>query len=125
MKTRLSISKNSEEILRNIRSKFDIKANIVCRYAVTLSLGDSSKPEIISDNSGRDFNRITLTGDDDLLLRELIKIHHGDFISDDEYMTTFLKAHIERGLDMISKNISQSKSFDNFIMHLISNGELI
>ena len=125
MKTKINISLASDEILLKAKSKYSLKPNILCRYAIILSLKDKSNPPIIQDNSGREFNRVTLTGDDDLLIRELIKNHYGEFISDDEYMNIFLKAHIERGLAMLSNNIAQTKSFDNYIMQLIMNGEIV
>lgn len=124
MKTRLNISEFGDAILNSINSRFDLKPNIICRYALLLSLRNSVEPTIVNDNTGREFNRITLTGDDDKLFRELIKNHHKEFISDDEYMTKYLKAHIERGLVTLSNNIIQAKSFDNYLMQLIMNGEL-
>jgi len=125
MKTKINVSSGADEILSKIRSKFSIRPNIVCRYAVILSLQVDEDPIVCNDNSGREFNRVTLTGDDDILIRELIKMHYTEFISDDEYMNVFLKAHLERGLKLLSKNISQTKSFDNYLMQLIMNGELI
>lgn len=124
MKTKINVSSKSDEILSKIKSKFSIRPNIICRYAILLSLRVEEDPKVCSDNSGREFNRITLTGDDDLILRELIKMHYKEFISDDEYMEVFLKAHLERGLTMLSNNISQAKSFDNYLYQLIMNGEL-
>lgn len=124
MKTKINVSANADEVLSKIKSRFSIRPNIVCRYAILLSLRDETEPSVNSDNSGREFNRITLTGDDDLIIRELIKDHYGEFISDDEYMDAFLKAHLERGLQMLSANMAQAKSFDNYLIQLITNGEL-
>ena len=124
MKTKINISANADQILSGIRSKYKLRPNILCRYAILLSLRNEESPKISNDNSGREFNRITLTGNDDLIIRELIKMHNEDFISDDDYMDIFLKAHLERGLIMLSNNILQAKSFDNYIMQLIMNGEL-
>lgn len=124
MKTKINVSSKSDEILSRVKSKFNIRPNIICRYAILLSLRVDEEPKVCSDNSGREFNRITLTGDDDLILRELIKMHFNEFISDDEYMDVFLKAHLERGLTMLSNNIIQAKSFDNYLYQLITNGEL-
>lgn len=125
MKTKLNTSKNAEDILKSIRSRFDLRPNIICRLAITLSLKEKDSPSMVKDSSGKEFNRITLTGDDDLLFRELIKQHEGEYITDDEYMETYLKAHIERGLKILQKNIQQSKSFDNYLINLIKNGDSI
>ena len=124
MKTKINVSSNAEKILSNIKSKYAIRPNIICRYAILLSLRKEDEPTVCSDNSGREFNRVTLTGDDDLIIRELVKMHYNEFLSDDEYIDVFLKAHLERGLTMLSNNIAQAKSFDNYLMQLIMNGEL-
>lgn len=124
MKTKINLSSKSDEVLSSIKSKFKIRPNIICRYAILLSLRNEEQPNICTDNSGREFNRITLTGGNDLILRELIKLHHKNFISDDEYMDTYLKAHIERGLEQLSRNVAQAKTFDNYLLQLIMNGEL-
>lgn len=124
MKTKINVSAKSDEILSSIRSKFNIRPNIVCRYAILKSLSNKEEPKVCNDNSGREFNRVTLTGDDDLIIRELIKMHYGEFITDEEYMDVFLKAHLERGLTMLFHDISQTKSFDNYLNQLIMNGEL-
>ena len=125
MKTKINVSSAADDILLKIKSKFSIRPNIICRYAILLSLQVEDDPKVCNDNSGREFNRITLTGDEDLLIRELIKMHYKEFVSDDEYMDVFLKAHLERGLQLLSKNIAQTKSFDNYLLQLIKNGELI
>ena len=91
MKTRINISVQGDEILKTIRSRFDLRPKIICRYAILISLRNPDRPPINNDNNGREFNRVTLTGEDDTLFRELIKNHQNDFISDDEYMTIHLK----------------------------------
>lgn len=126
MKTRLKTSKHAEEILSSIKTKYHITPNIVCRYAVGLSLSNKDKDIIFDyDSNGRDFIRATLTGDDDLLIRELIKNYHGFFISDDDYMTKYLKAHIERGLVMLDREIQLCGSFDNYIDEQLRGGSTI
>lgn len=125
MKTRLKTSKKSEIILRSIKSKYGITPNILCRYAVGLSLKSNRELDLNLDNNGLEFQRSTLTGDDDLLIKELIKNYHNKFITDDEYMNSYLKAHIERGLIELESNIKLCGSFDNFIAQLISNGGTI
>lgn len=124
MKTKINLSSESDQILSSIKSKYNIRPNIICRYAILLSLKKEDPPATNNDNGGREFNRITLTGDDDLLIRELVKMHNKEFLTDDKYMDVYLKAHIERGLTMLSNNIEQTKSFDNYLLQLIMNGEL-
>lgn len=125
MKTKLMISKQGKEILDRLKNKFGLRNNILCRYAIGLSL--KLKPELVFDydNNGIEFQRSTLTGDEDLLIRELIKNYHNQFITDDEYMTKYIKAHIERGLVELEANVKLCGSFDNFIDELIRSGGTI
>ncbi len=125
MKTRLKTSKRAETILRSIKSKYGLTPNIFCRYAVGLSLMSERPLEYDLDSNGFEFQRPTLTGDDDLLLKELIKNYHDEYITDDDYMTKYLKAHIERGLLELESSIQLCGNFDNFIDELILSGGTI
>lgn len=125
MKTRLRTSKQAEEILRRLKNKFGLTPNILCRYAIGLSLKLDRELDFDYDSNGIEFQRATLTGDEDLLIRELIKNYHNRFITDDEYMTKYLKAHIERGLIQLEANVKLCGSFDNFIDQLIRSGGTI
>lgn len=125
MKTRLKTSKQAEEILRRLKNKFGLTPNILCRYAIGLSLKLERDLVFDYDSNGIEFQRPTLTGDEDLLIKELIKNYHNHFITDDEYMTKYLKAHIERGLVELEANVILCGSFDNFIDELLRSGGTI
>lgn len=125
MKTRLKTSKQGDIILRNIKSKYGLTPNILCRYAIGLSLKSERQLDYELDSNGFEFQRPTLTGDEDLLIKELIKNYHGKYITDDEYMTKYLKAHIERGLLELESSIKLCGSFENFIEELIRTGGTI
>lgn len=125
MKTRLRTSKQGETILKNIKNKYGLTPNILCRYAIGLSLKSKRKLDFKYDSNGFEFQRSTLTGDEDLLIKELIKNDIGAYVTDDEYMTKYLKAHIERGLLELESSVKLCGSFDNFIEELIRSGGTI
>lgn len=125
MKTRLKTSKQGDLILRSIKNKYGLTPNILCRYAVGLSLKSERPLDFDLDSNGFEFQRSTLTGNDDLLIKELIKNYHGAYITDDDYMTKYLKAHIERGLLELESSIKLCGSFDNFVEELIRTGGTI
>lgn len=122
MKDRLKTSKNAEEILSSIKTKYHLTPNIICRFALGLSLQSKDELNTDYDNAGKEFLRRTLTGDDDLLIKELIKNYHKKYITDDEYMSIYLKSHIERGLIMLHRNIQLHGSFDNYIDEQLRSG---
>ncbi|HEY5557530.1 DNA sulfur modification protein DndE [Acetobacterium sp.] len=125
MKTRLKTSKQGETILRNIKNKYGLTPNILCRYAIGLSLKSERPLDYKLDSNGFEFQRSTLTGDEDLLIKELIKNDIGNYITDDEYMKKYLKAHIERGLLELESSVKLCGGFENFIEELIRTGGTI
>lgn len=102
-------------ILNELESKTNLTPNILCRYGVVLSIKSSEPLKLNYDNTGQEFHRPILTGDYDLLLRELIREKEGKMIDDDTYFTQYLKAHIERGVRLLANEIQLCGSFENFI----------
>lgn len=125
MKYKLNLSKEAEKNLRSINNNFSLTPNIICRYAVLFSLKNDDPLKLGSDNKGVEFQRYTLTGEYDLLFRELIKSKEKVFISDDEYFGTYLKSHIERGLVLLQDEILLAGSFESLIYELIARGGTI
>lgn len=122
MKYKLNTSKDAEQILKNIKSSFGLTPNIYCRYGIMLSLNSTDELKMDYDSKGLEFQRFTLVGEYDLLFRELIKQKEGKYISDDDYFTKYLKAHLERGLRLLEKEMQLNGSFDNFLFEQIKNG---
>lgn len=116
MKTRLTTSAELQIILTELNRRTNITPNILCRYGISLSLNDNSELELDYDSKGQEFHRPVLTGDNDILFRELIRQKENRYISDDEYFTTYLKAHIERGVRLLNNEIQLCGSWENFIV---------
>lgn len=121
----MNLSKEAEELLRGINTNFGITPNILCRYAAILSLKDSSDLRFDYDSKGIEFQRYTLTGDYDVLFRELIKNKEKKYISDDDYFGVYLKAHIERGIRKLVSEINLTGSFDKFVYERLARGGTI
>lgn len=125
MKYKLNLSKDGEQLLKKIGNQLGLTPNIICRYAVILSLKDDSELNFDFDSKGIEFQRYTLTGEFDLLFRELIKSKEQRNLSDDEYFGSYLKAHIERGLCLLTANVQLHRSFENMVFELINSGGTI
>lgn len=121
MKTKLYTSKECREILNALHVKTKLTPNILCRYGVALSLKIKDPLKFDYDRNGQEFNRNTLTGDLDLLFRELIKQHESKYIDDDSYFDDYLKAHLERGVRLLNSEIEVNTSFDGFIAEFFNN----
>jgi len=122
MKFQLKTSKNVEEIIMDLYAVTKITPNILARIAVALSISkDPSPPNTVSDRSGKEFNRDTLTGEYDYIFKALIAQHAGREISDEEYFPTLFNAHLERGVKILSNEYKYAKSIEGLVRNLITN----
>lgn len=115
MKTRVYTSLEAKNILAELEIKTKLTPNIICRYGIILSLKSNNKLKFNYDSNGQEFHRPILTGDYDIVFRELIKQQENRHIEDDEYFVKYLKAHLENGVRLLKNEIEICGSFDNFI----------
>ncbi|MBN1859836.1 MAG: DNA sulfur modification protein DndE [Candidatus Thermoplasmatota archaeon] len=120
MKNKLRISETATEQLTFLSNRLDLKRNIICRLAVAESLTVDEPVENYSlkDRKGLEFNRPTLTGDQDLIFKTLIIQHEKKQIDDDTFFSKYFRNHIERGIDMLYKDYQKVNSPINFLMKL-------
>ncbi|MBR0576971.1 DNA sulfur modification protein DndE [Proteiniclasticum sp. BAD-10] len=125
MKYKMNLSKDAEVLLRGISNNFGLTPNIICRYALIFSLKDDGPLDFEMDNKGIEFQRYTLTGEYDVLFRELIKSRENRQINDDDYFSLYLKAHIEKGLRILENEIKLVGSFDKLLYEMVARGGTI
>lgn len=102
MSSRLRISKKASEQLNHLSKRLDLRRNIVCRLAIGRSLAEKGSVKNMKpkDSAGFEFNRYTLTGEYDEIFKALVKQHEKK-LDDREYISTFLRNHIERGIQFL------------------------
>ena len=95
-------SEKTDHYLRSLKGRTGITPNVLCRFAICLSLADRTPiaPYLDLDSSGREFNRYTLTGKWDDVFVALLEVSDNDMESDD-----LLKAHIDRGVSLMHRQI--------------------
>ena len=103
MLSRLKISKKASEQLDHISNRLDLRRNIICRLAIGRSLAEKKSVKNLrpKDSAGYEFNRYTLTGEYDLIFKALVNQHERKKMDDREYISTFLRNHIERGIQFL------------------------
>ena len=103
MSSRLKISKKASEQLDHISNRLDLRRNIICRLAIGRSLAEKGSVKSIrpKDSAGYEFNRYTLTGEYDDIFKALVKQHERKEMDDRKYISTFLRNHIERGIQLL------------------------
>lgn len=120
MKNKLKISEEASKQLKFLSHKLDLRRNIICRIAVAESLNNkkSIKSFEPKDSQGLEFNRYTLTGDQDLIFKSLIIQHEGNKINEDEFFSVYFRKHIERGLINLHKQYQKINSPIDFLLKI-------
>lgn len=122
---RLKTSRNVDVKLEDIKrvAKFSTKAAIA-RIAIGLSLKDKEDPRlqlnnVVADSSGFEFQRHTLTGDNDDLFKILLSQHIEKQLSDEEFFPELINAHIERGINILHSELKMAGNREKFIKFLL------
>lgn len=123
MKNKLKISEDASKQLKILSNKLDLRRNIICRIAVAESLNNKKSIRTFepADSQGLEFNRYTLTGDQDLIFKSLIIQHEGKKIDEDEFFSVYFRNHVERGLDTLHKRYQKINSPVDFLLKLANN----
>ena len=117
MAFKLKTSQQTEEIFNQIESSEHLPWPTLIRLAISLSIrqGSLMDIELFMDSLGRELNRQTITGDADCMYKCLIEFQEGRHLSDEEYFPTYIKAHLDRGAQLLEKEKKYSR---DFLVHL-------
>lgn len=106
---RLRISEEVAHRLSILKARTGLTPNILCRIGFCLSLNDptSPDPKDYPDDTEKEINRHTLTGQWDPLFVALIKerCHRDGESLDDEKLADHFRAHVNRGVLLLYKQI--------------------
>ncbi len=123
MADKLKISKASSNQLNMLSTRLNLKRNIICRIAISVSLS-TRKPvseTIDSDSDGYEFNKTTIMGPDEILFKSLSAFVQNK-PADSDYFNIIIRNHIERGLVKMNDDFMQINSPVTYISSLL--GEL-
>lgn len=117
---RLKTSAKCQRTLTELHSKTNITPNILCRYAISLSVLQDTPVDIdkVKDSTGQEFNRQILTGRYDSIFKAIITQNSNRPLTDEEYFPTYIKAHIERGVELLKNNYDLTGNKDKFLINL-------
>lgn len=123
MNFRLKTSKETEEILRTLQSSLGLTWNVLSRLAVSLSLNDPSSPPEVTDTSGIEINRNTMTGEHDYVYKALIRQHAGCHLSDEEFFPDYFNRHLSRGIVLLEGEYRLAGNFEKLFTKFFSEGK--
>ncbi|QEH67655.1 DNA sulfur modification protein DndE [Cellulosilyticum sp. WCF-2] len=117
---RLKTSAKCQRTLTELHSKTNITPNILCRYAISLSVLQDTPVDLdkVKDSTGQEFNRQILTGRYDSIFKAIIIQNAKKPLTDEEYFPTYIKAHIERGVELLKNNYDLTGNKDKFLINL-------
>ncbi|MBR7553627.1 DNA sulfur modification protein DndE [Allobacillus sp. GCM10007491] len=120
MNFRLRTSSKTAEKLKSLQASTKLTPNILSRLAVSLSLKIAEEPQLeLTDTSGLEFNRNTLTGEHDYVFKALITQRMQKEISDEEFFPDLFNAHLERGITILDNEYRHAGNPDRFINNLL------
>src|SRR5438067_7216594 len=113
-------SKDAEDALRGLHKRLGLPFNLLCRLAWSRSLREAAQPDVDHlEITGKEFNRYSLTGEYDGLMKALTVEHAGSKLSDEDFFGRFFKVHVDRGLVLLEKELATSNSADEAWSHLL------
>ena len=123
---RLRTFKETEELLAELKSKHTLTPNIISRLAVGISLKQEpvTKEHIESttkkiDNSGLEFQRHTLTGENEIFYKVLMENYCKTHLTDEEFFPVHFKFHLENGIKELKSNMEMCNNLENLIKELL------
>ncbi|MDD4437785.1 MAG: DndE family protein [Tissierellia bacterium] len=130
---KLQLSKLATKELDHLSARLDLRPNIVCRLALgrslTINVSVKKYQRIEGEEKGvekvvpKEFNRFTLTGNEDALYKILIYQHEYGCnkvkISENQYYQGYFRLHLERGLDSLYYEYQRVNSPVQFLRSLI------
>ena len=134
MNIRLKTSFEMETLLVQLQTnlQFSTKAAVM-RLAIGFSLQKKGDPRIVGDSeykydiknqSGQDYLRLTILGNDDMLYKLIMEEHLGHSISDDDFFPSLVYSHIDRGIKILDSEYKYAKNKDDFFKVILKMKEI-
>jgi len=117
---KIKTSKDTMDYFDEIGRTRNLQPFILSKIAISLSIRSNmplSDMDFNTDNNGLELNRQTITGEYDALYKSLIIVNEGHRIPDNEYFCKYLKAHLDRGAQMLYNEYRYS---NDLVMYLAS-----
>jgi DNA sulfur modification protein DndE len=122
--TRLRTSRITDTYLTELQGILQLSTKAaVARLAIAMSIQDKESPYadmklVTHDTTGFEFQRSTLTGKYDTLIKNLIILHLGEEVSEEKYYPELLGLHLERGTKTLYNEVKYQGGKDKFLRYL-------
>lgn len=123
---RLKTSKKTQEIFDELENRTNYRPYTLVKHAIAWSLMEkTSVANYESDSDGLDLNRQTITGDNETYFKVLIEQVEGRYLSEEEYFPKYVKAHIDRGSQLLLDMYNHAGSVDKYVLQVLGEGDTV
>ncbi|WP_400209649.1 DndE family protein [Candidatus Methanarcanum hacksteinii] len=111
MADKLKLSNDSSDKLNFLSNRLNIKRNLVCRLAISVSVSQRKKVDttINSDTDGYEFNKSTIFGPDEIYFKAVV-CYVQQKAADSDFFNIIIRNHIENGLDIMYNDYQKVNS---------------
>ena len=115
---KIFLSADNTQKVRTLKGRTGLTPNILCRFALALSLRDPGVPDpTVFPNDGMEFNRYTLLGVHEVLILSLLRQRClQDSLDPDEELPEQLRAHINRGVSILYPRLRSLSDIGEMVM---------
>ena len=115
---KIFLSAENTQKVRTLKGRTGLTPNILCRFALALSLRDPGVPDPAAfPNDGMEFNRYTLLGVHEVLILSLLRQRClQDGMDPDEELPEQLRAHINRGVSILYPRLRSLSDIGEMVM---------
>ena len=117
---KIFLSAENTQKVRTLKGRTGLTPNILCRFALALSLRDPGVPDPAAfPNDGMEFNRYTLLGVHEVLILSLLRQRClQDGMDPDEESPEQLRAHINRGVSILYPRLRSLSDIGEMVMQV-------
>lgn len=114
---RTKTSKRTMEIYEYIYQREHLQPFALAKISIALAIrAGYIYDDEVSDSSGLDLNRQTITGEHDLLFKKLIEMNEGKSIPEEDYFPMYVKAYMDYGATLLEQ---EYKYTNDIYTHLV------
>ncbi|RMG70437.1 MAG: DNA sulfur modification protein DndE [Chloroflexi bacterium] len=120
--TRLKVCQEADQRLRYLKAVTGLRPNVLCRLGFCLSLNEPQipTPDDYPQDSDRELNRYTLTGEwDDYYIALLRERCAYDGLNLDTDLEDYFRAHINRGVLLLFQRVKNLSDINRIVQENI------
>ena len=121
MADKLKLSSESSDKLNFLSTRLNIKRNLVCRLAISISVSKKEAVEesIKTNTDGYEFNKSTIFGPDEIYFRAIVCFVQNK-AADSDFFNIVIRNHIENGLNIMYDDYQTVNSPVGYLSSIIS-----